>query len=92
MYKGILFASDGEWVTDFERETKEEVVKALADRGSRWFFYPFEGVIKSGARRIGGRRMCVDMAPPLESLKGKSVMTVSEYIKAHAEELLSAVC
>lgn len=82
-YKGILFAEDGDWVTDFERETKEEVIEALANRGSRWFFSPFEGVILAHNKFTIWPRV-VDIAFPLEHLKGKSIRTVSDYIRMHS--------
>jgi hypothetical protein len=47
-YNAILLSEDGEgMVTDFKRETKEEVLDALADMGSRWYFYPVWMVVTS---------------------------------------------
>lgn len=39
-FTAVLFATDGERVTDFERDTIEEVNNAINDMGSRWIFYP----------------------------------------------------
>lgn len=44
-YKAILFAPDGDWVTDCPGDTIEEVIEQLENLGSRWFFYPFQGII-----------------------------------------------
>lgn len=41
MYAAVLIAPDGEYVTDFERDTIDEVWDCVNDMGSRWYFYPF---------------------------------------------------
>ncbi len=91
-YKGILFAPDGGWVTDFSADTKEEVTNKLADRGSRWYFYPFEGIITDRGRLTTGRQRLVDVAPNLpRKLVGKCISTVSNYLKGLPEEELYAM-
>ena len=46
MYKALLVAPDGQWVTDYRGcKTKEEVMYRLGDQGSKWYFYPFEFII-----------------------------------------------
>jgi len=35
MYKAILFSLDGDFITDFESETREEVIEKLSNKGSR---------------------------------------------------------
>jgi len=84
-YKAILFAADGDWVTDFKRDTKDEVKEALANRGSRWCFYPFEGVILDKASFTTSSQRVVDMPPPFEHLAGKAIRTVRKYIMAIPE-------
>lgn len=60
MYRAILFSPDGEdFVTDYPRETVDEVWDALADSGSRWYFYPICAVIRDGAV-IGKSKRIVD--------------------------------
>lgn len=37
-YKATLFHPEGDSVTDFRRDTKEEVWNEVANMGSRWIF------------------------------------------------------
>lgn len=88
-YKAVLFAPDGDWVTDFRGcDTKKEVIEQLANRGSRCFFYPYDGVIIDKLSAITtAKQRIVDMPPPFSFLIGKSIGTASKYIKASTEEL-----
>ena len=68
-YCALLVAPDGDYVTDYYADTKEEVIEQLKDRGSRWFFYPFEFVITRSNRVVA--------APPeLSEFVRKSVNSV----------------
>jgi len=87
-YKAILFAPDGDWVTDFKKDTKDEVKNALANRGSMWYFYPFEGVILDKSSVTTSSQRVVDMPPPFEHLAGKAIRTVRKYIMAIPEDEL----
>ena len=88
-YKAILFAPDGEWVIDFSRRTKDEVVEELANKGSRWYFYPFEGIILDKGGLTTSKQRLVDVAPNLpRELVGKSIKTVSKWLKGLSEEEL----
>jgi len=69
MYQALLVAPDGEYVFDYRAKTVEEVIEQLCDRGSKWFFYPFEFVVKCPAKA----RIVSSPVPPLE---GKSVAKV----------------
>lgn len=80
-YVGILFALGGDWVTDFGGNTKEEVIDQLADRGSIWYFYPFEGVIRNRTIINANHQRVVDMAEPLKHLTGKTIRTVSRHLE-----------
>lgn len=81
-YKAVLFAPDGDWVTDFEGDTKEEVIDKLADKGSRWYFYPFEGIIRDWGGYTTSVQRLVDLAPNIpQELVGKSIKTVSNWLK-----------
>jgi len=83
-YTGILFSIDGDYVTDFPRNTKEEVIEELANRGSKWFFYPITGIIKNGGNEL--ERRLVDVAFPFEHLKGKQVKTARKFLASLSEE------
>jgi hypothetical protein len=92
MYQAILFAPDGDYVTDFSRESIEEVNSELADMGSRWYFYPLAFVIrdKTPGYTIGKdlmRQRIVDAPPEMDTLIGKSVATVKALFVEHAETL-----
>jgi hypothetical protein len=81
-YQAVLFAPDGDYVTDFHgRNTIEEVWEEIADMGSRWFFYPFccVGTDKTIVAIWDG---CID------PLKGKRVKTVSKFFKKYEQEFL----
>jgi len=79
-YKAVLFASDGDWVTDFKGNTKEEVMEQLADRGSRWFFYPLEAIIKDNGRLTTAQQRIVDAPEPLDRFIGMTIKRTSEII------------
>jgi len=86
MYKSIHFATDGNFVTDNERETVEEVWQAVNDMGSRWFFYPIPCVIKSGANLKRGR--IISPCAGFDFLQNKSIKTAQKYIKNEDDDLL----
>lgn len=79
-YKAVLFAPDGDWVTDFKRYTKEEVMEQLADRGSRWLFYPLEAIIYDRGVATSGRQRIVDAPVPLNKCIGETIKAVSRII------------
>lgn len=85
-YKAVLFAPDGDWVTDFHADTKEEVMEMLADKGSRWFFYPLEAVILHKGGLTTSRQRLVDAAYPIKDFKGRAIRTVSKYLNSLTEE------
>ena len=86
MYQALLVAPDGEYVFDYRySKTVEEVEEQLCNQGSKWFFYPFEFVVKCPARaksRI--------ISSPIPSLKGKSIskviMTFKDVFTKHKDE------
>lgn len=53
MYAAVLIAPDGEYVTDFERDSVAEVWDCVNDMGSRWIFYPFPVVAQIVDGRLG---------------------------------------
>lgn len=86
-YKAVLFAVDGDWVTDFPGNTKEEVIEQLANKGSRWYFYPLEGVILDKGGITTATQRLIDAAPPIEFLKGKAIRTVRKYLEKNVVDL-----
>lgn len=92
MYKAVLFAPDGDWVTDYlERETIEEVEQLLADQGSRWYFYPFHAVIVDKGGFTSARQRLVSVAYPFEDMKGRSISTFAQMIRELPENELVAI-
>lgn len=91
MYKAILFAPDGEFVTDYEAGSIAEVWQRIEDGGSRWYFYPFPFVITADERLLERKRI---LASPhgLEMCTGRTVRKVQRFIESNSETLLSAYC
>lgn len=96
MYKAVLFAPNGDWVTDYRNSaTIETVQERLADQGSRWYFYPYHAVI-TDMKRHGGTtptQRIVDAAEPFEYMKGKTIRSFGRMLanlpdKVH-EQILS---
>jgi len=81
-YQAILISTDGiDYVTDFHKsESVQDVWDAIANMGSKWFFYPIPFVIKANAFHNTNERI-LDIPDnfPLE-LKNKSVKTVMKWI------------
>jgi hypothetical protein len=95
MYKAILFTTDGsDYVTDYSGcNTIEEVEELLANQGSRWYFYPWEFVIKDrGYIKPRQRIVSVPMWPQeMIELNGKSISTVQRYLKEHGNRIAEAI-
>lgn len=84
-YNAVLFAPEGEKVTDFsDTKTKQEVWERINNMGSRWIFYPL--------CFVGTDKTIVDTPEGLEHLKGKRIKTVAKYLKAVWEEEKELVC
>lgn len=81
MYKAILFSIDGGWVTDYGGcKTKDEVWERLADRGSRWFFYPICFVVVDHPYTSVTHRI-VSAPDELNELEGRTVDKVADWIE-----------
>jgi len=81
-YKAILFAPDGDWVTDYrDCKTIAEVEDKLADQGSRWYFYQFHGVIVDHGPVVTRAQRLVSCAPPFSQWKGCRISTLSKVIE-----------
>ena len=86
-YQALLVAPDGDYVTDYKCDTIEQVTDALADRGSRWYFYPFEFVIIADSKNYRThsetlRKRIVDHPYEGHNFKGRTVNTVLNRIRA----------
>jgi len=46
MYACMLVSPDGDYVIDYEGTTIDEVVDKVVDRGSQYYFYPFEFIVR----------------------------------------------
>ena len=91
-YKAVLFAPDGDWVTDYAgSETIEEAQERVADQGSRWFFYPFAAVIIDRGPLTSGRQRIVDGAEPFEGVKGLAINSVSKLLASIPEDEMRAI-
>jgi len=83
-YKAILFSLDGEWTTDFKAKTIRDVWDLVNDRGSRWFFYPIVGIIKDNGATNKNQRV-IEMCNGFTHLEGKTIKTISNWIRDHPE-------
>lgn len=84
MYKAILFARDGDWVTDFSESSKEEVYARIYNMGSRWYFYPVVFLIKDHGNFTTDKQRIVDVPddPIYAPFLGKQIRTVSHMIES----------
>ena len=82
MYQAILFAPDGEFVTDFKRETKQEVEDCINGMGSRWIFYPIVAIIKADvATKTSNKRLDIEEAGWLDIFNNKAVKTLVKFLQ-----------
>jgi hypothetical protein len=94
MYRALLVAPDGDFVTDYTCETVNEVEEMLANQGSRWYFYPFHAVISWNPRPVGTwmeNYRLISCAWPFEDYKGKAVKTFCKMIAETPERELEAI-
>ena len=81
-YQAVLFAPDGDYVTDFhDIDTIQEVWDCINDMGSRWVFYPFCCVATDKTIVACWDNCAID-------LKWKQIKTASKLIKEYAEFLI----
>lgn len=91
-YKAVLFAPDGDWVTDYgNSDSIEDVQERLADQGSRWFFYPFHAVIVDKGGYTTKTQRLVDVAWPFENMKGKTIKGFGQTIASLPEWIVEAI-
>jgi len=82
-YKAILFAPDGDFVTDFYSDNKEDIWDSVNDMGSKWIFYPIVFIATD--------KTIVDTPEGLEHLKGKRITTVRNHIKNVYEQVCDSI-
>ena len=89
-YKAVLFSLYGDWVTDYESDTKEEVIDKIENAGSRWFFFPIAMIIlargKYGYTTNTQRVIGIWDESWLKWMEGKSIKTIAKYISNLSEE------
>lgn len=93
MYQALLVAPDGDWTCDSFGgcETVAEVESALADMGSRWYFYPFHAVITDNRGVTRDTQRLVSCAWPFEEYAGRTVRTFARAISELPEDTLRAI-
>ena len=89
-YKAVLFAPDGEWVTDCPGGDIEDVIEQLCNLGSRWIFFPFHAIIRDNGLTTRQHRL-VDVAEPFEHMKGCTINTFSRMISQMPESELEDI-
>lgn len=86
-YKAVLFAPDGDWVTDFRgSDTIEGVQEDLSDMGSRWYFYPYHAVIVDHGSVTTDSQHIVDAAEPFEDMSGLAIKTMARFLRSLSRE------
>ena len=83
-YKAILFHPNGDHVTDFPRNSKQEIWDEIADMGSRWIFYPLVFIATDTT--------IVDACDGMEQFKGKRISTLQKYLQDIWEEKADEIC
>jgi len=88
-YQSIQLADDGDYVTDYNAPTIEDVWDLVNDQGSRWYFYPYPFVITAKAdsdypRSHGsiGRKRIVSACDGYDWAVGLTVATVAREFAA----------
>ena len=77
MYKAILLHPKGDYVTDFESDTIQEVWDGVNNMGSCWIFYPVVVIVKN--------KTIVDTCEGLEMFKKCKLETLIKFLKNELE-------
>jgi hypothetical protein len=86
-YKAVLFAPDGvDHVSDFSRNTIQEVEAELNDMGSRWFFYPIACIVTDDSRVLCQKRI-LSVNDNFNEFAGKTIKTFVRWIKNNQDEI-----
>lgn len=84
-YMAVLFSPDGDYVTDFHRETKEAVLHELDDMGSRWIFYPIPLIATVNGRRIVDFSLRWPFDEIFKEFKMCKIATVRKFIEKNTD-------
>ena len=85
-YKAILFAPDGDWVTDCrDSESIDEVWEQIEDMGSRWFFYPIRMVIRDRGTVTTSNQRIVQAPAVFDWAEGHTIRVVARNISDNPE-------
>ena len=80
-YKLVCMAFDGQFITDSEHETLEELEYSLQNLGSKWYFYPWSFAVKGQTvKESYGQfvNMKTGICTISEIFNGKRLKTVSK--------------
>jgi hypothetical protein len=84
-YQAILFAAEGDHVTDYHGcETIEQVWDLVNDQGSRWYFYPLPFVITDSGNVSDAQRI-VGTPDGFEDYHGRTIGTVRRELEAQGD-------
>lgn len=85
-YKAILFAPNGDWVTDFrDTESIDEVWERIEDMGSKWFFFPIRMVIRDNGSVTTDNQRIVQAPEVFDWAKGHTIRIIGREIAANPE-------
>lgn len=90
-YRAVLIAPDGDVTTDYRgSETVEAVELALADQGSKHYFFPFHAVVIDHGGSLTEkanllRQKVQSAAWPFDGLEGRRLGTLVKRITALSE-------
>lgn len=79
MYKLILIAPDGDYVTEKAQESVDECCEQSANMGSRWIYFPFHFIIKDNGR-VNMKQRIIEPPDGMDFLKGKSLKNAIDYV------------
>ena len=83
-YRALLFHPEGDYVIDFNGNSKNEIWDRVNDMGSRWIFYPIVFIATD--------KTIVDTLPGLEHLNNKRIKTVSKYLNDLWQDNSEEIC
>jgi hypothetical protein len=73
-YRATLFHPEGDFISDFHRDTIDEVWDAISDAGSKWFFYPIP-FVTTKTSIVSLPFACPDW------MKRKHIKTIQKYLR-----------
>lgn len=83
-YQAVLFHPEGDYVTDFHRNSKEEVKEEIVNMGSKWIFYPLTFVATN--------KTIIDAPEGLKYLERKRIKTVKKFLNDEWQHRKDEIC